>query len=354
MDFLSRKTKGLFFILVALAIIEMIVGFTGSKEKWEMLVTLTVQILQVILFLLLMGFLNNMIRQSADKEKQYRKLLDLSPEAIFVHRKGRIAYTNEAGAKLFGFNKPVELINLTWKEILNAKSYESLRLSSDKYEIDQQFKIHHFNLYDEGGNKRYIEAKSTYILFDGEPAREVIARDITVQETNKQRLKKLSYIDALTQIPNRRSLLEQLEQIIKESKQSNKSFGIMFVDLDGFKQINDTYGHAKGDFLLKQVSEYLKLCVREEDIVGRFGGDEFIIILPYALQKDCISIAKNIIDNMPLFISGYHDQVTLSIGISLYPQDANDLDTIMKHADKAMYTAKKRGKNNYQLFGNST
>ncbi|WP_400245662.1 diguanylate cyclase [Niallia sp. JL1B1071] len=350
MNFFVKKIKGLFFILVALAIMEMIVGFTASKETWEMIVTIAVQILQFLLFILLMVLLRKIIRQSADKEKQYRKLLDLSPEAIYVHRKGILVYSNDAGAKLFGFKEPFELINLPWKEILNAKSYESLKSSSDKYEVDQQFKIHHFNLYEEDENVRYIEAKSTYILFDGEPAREVIARDVTVQEKDSQRLKELSYLDTLTQLPNRRSLLEELDQVIKVSEQMNKSFGIMFVDLDGFKQINDSYGHAKGDFLLKQVSEYLKLCIREEDVVGRFGGDEFIIILPNAVQTDCIVIAQKIIDNMPLFISDFQDQVTLSIGISLYPQNGNDLDTIMLLADKAMYKAKKHGKNNFQFF----
>ncbi|MCM3362268.1 sensor domain-containing diguanylate cyclase [Niallia sp. MER TA 168] len=349
MSFFIKKINVLLFILVALAIMELFIGFEASKETWEMIVTIAVQILQFLLFIMLMALLRKVIRQSVDKEKQYQRLLDHSPEAIYVHRKGIIVYSNEAGAKLFGFKEPFELINLHWKEILNDKSYESLRSSSEKYEMDQQFKIHHFNLYDEDGTVRYIEAKSTYILFDGEPAREVIARDVTDQEKNSQRLKDLSYLDTLTQLPNRRSLLERLNQVIEESKQKNKSFGIMFVDLDGFKQINDTYGHAKGDFLLKQVSEYLKLCIKEDDVVGRFGGDEFIIILPNAVQTDCLSLAKKIIDNMPLFISE-SNQVTFSIGISLYPQDGNDLDTIMKLADNAMYNAKKRGKNNFQFF----
>jgi len=354
MKFFIRKIKGIIFILVALSIIEMIFGYSGINGLREIVFFVAVPILQILLFVMLIVNLKKVIYHSADKETQYRKLLDLSPEAIYVHRKGIVIYSNEAGAKLFGINEPSELTNRRWKEILNTKSYESLISSSEKYEVDQQFKIHHFSLYDEDGNVRYVEAKSTYIVFDSEPAREVIARDITVQEIHKQRLKEFSYLDTLTQIPNRRSLLNQLDQVFKDSEQKNKSFGIMFVDLDGFKQINDTYGHDKGDFFLKQVSEYLKLCIREKDVVGRFGGDEFIIILPETEEIDCKLMAKKIIDNISLFIPAYSAQVTLSIGISLYPQNGNDTDTLIKQADMAMYHAKKMGKNNFQFFENAT
>ncbi|MCU9614366.1 sensor domain-containing diguanylate cyclase [Caldibacillus lycopersici] len=353
MDVFIKRIKINIFVLVALVIVDILVDLISFNEKWESIFTIGVSIIQIPMFLFLLFTLKSIVRQSISKEKQYRKLLDLSPEAIFVHRNGIVVYSNEAGAKLFGYNDQVEVVNRRWKDIFNAKSYASLRASSDKYDLDQQFKIHHFKIYDEHENVRYyIEAKSTYIFFDGEPAREVIARDVTAQVKQNQRLSEYSYIDTLTKLPNRRSILERLDQVIKISERKKKCFGLMFIDLDGFKQINDRYGHDKGDLFLKEISKYLKLCVREQDVVGRLGGDEFIIILPDADRSECIRIANKIKDNIPLFIADSITQVTVSIGISLYPQNGKDRDLLINCADQAMYIAKRKGKNNFCFFEN--
>lgn len=350
MHALFPKIKGILYTLIVLSILEVLFNFLGFNKIGTKMLASTVPILNILLFIFLIVILRNVIRKSASKDQQYQQLLDLSPEAIYVHRKGTVIYSNEAGVKLFGVKDGLSLINRPWKDILDTKSYESLIASSKKFETDQQFKIHHFQLYREDGSVRYIEAKSTHINFDGKPAREVIARDITVQEKNQKMLKEFSYLDPLTQLPNRRSLLDNLDQIIEQAKHTHSRFSMMFIDLDGFKPINDTYGHDMGDRLLKHVSDFLKLCIGDEDVVGRFGGDEFIVILPDATQTDGPAMANKILDNMPSFISGRDDpQVTLSIGISQYPENGLNAATLIKNADEAMYLAKKLGKNNYQL-----
>ncbi len=350
MNLVTPRIRVIICTLIFLTILESILVYSVTSEVWARLISIVLPIATLSLFGLMIAVLKKMRTQSVRKEKQYQQLLDLSPEAIYVHRNGVVLYSNEAGAKLFETTHPSDLIHRPWREILNTKSYESLKASSNRYETDQQFKIHHFELYGEDGSMRYLEAKSTFIEFDGQPAREVIARDITVQENKQQMLKAFSYLDPLTQLPNRRSLLDQLDQMIYLSNLNQTGFGMMFIDLDGFKQINDTYGHDQGDALLKQVSEDLKLFIREGDVVGRFGGDEFIILLPDVQQVTCLDIANKIIAKMPISITGQDAaQVTLSVGVSLYPEHGKDSDTLIKNADEAMYRAKKLGKNNFQL-----
>lgn len=347
------KIKIILLILIFLSLIALSLNFVGLKNgMWKIILYSVVPILDILLFFALFAILKKVNHQSYNKEKQYRQLLDLSPEAIFVHRKGSIVYSNEAGAKLLGYNDAEELLNRPWRGILDDKSYRNLKSSSNQFKSDQQFKNHRLKFYRVDGGVRYVEAKSTFIEFDGEPAREVIARDITDQENNQKMLEKFSYLDPLTQLPNRRSILNQFDHMINESEQ----FGIMFIDLDKFKKINDTYGHGEGDLLLKQMSEHLKFCIRKEDVVGRYGGDEFIILLPGATDYDCRLIAEKIIDDdtMSLFLSSCDIQVTLSIGISLYPINGDHVDSLVRKADEAMYQAKKLGENNYLLSDSVT
>lgn len=351
MKWFFPNIKGIIYTLIFISVAECCLRFVGLDGKWGHGLSFAIPIINIFLCVSLLGILQHVKRKSADKDKQYQQLLDLSPEAIYVHTQGLVIYSNEAGANLFGVKEPSAIMNRRWKEILDDKSYESLTASSKQFKTDQQFKIHQFNLYRQDGSVRYVEAKSTYIEFDGKPAREVIARDITVQEKKQNLLKEYSYLDPLTQLPNRRRLLDQIDQLIRDSAPKKTSFGMMFLDLDGFKQINDTFGHEKGDFLLKEISKHLQLCVREEDVVGRFGGDEFIILLPEVSQFECILTAKRLIDDMPVFLQGEKaSHVTLSIGISLYPQDGEEAQDLINHADLAMYEAKQKGKNNYQLF----
>jgi diguanylate cyclase (GGDEF)-like protein len=128
---------------------------------------------------------------------------------------------------------------------------------------------------------------------------------------------------------------------------------LLFLDLDGFKQINDSFGHDVGDRLLKEVAQRLKTCIREEDTVARMGGDEFIIILNHIKSDDDASlVADNVIKavNRPVALSQYSITPTASIGISVYPDDAESLTGLQKAADHAMYRAKDRGKNTYKFF----
>jgi len=162
-----------------------------------------------------------------------------------------------------------------------------------------------------------------------------------------------AFHDALTGLPNRAFYDHHLELSLAHSRRSGETFGVMFLDLDRFKTINDTLGHAVGDQLLKLTTQRLTQCLRDEDIIARWGGDEFTLLLPnLKTPEDAAKVAQRIARSLkPVFRLDNHDlHITCSVGIAIYPQDGSDADTLLKNADVALYRAKERGRNNYQFY----
>jgi diguanylate cyclase (GGDEF)-like protein/PAS domain S-box-containing protein len=158
--------------------------------------------------------------------------------------------------------------------------------------------------------------------------------------------------DRLTGLPNRTLLNERLSQALQKARHGGTNFALMFLDLDYFKDINDTLGHAIGDLLLQSIAKRLTASLRDGDIVARWGGDEFIILLSKIYrEKDAVTIAQRILDILhpPFDLAGHQVTIGCSIGIALYPEDGEDTETLMKKADTALYRAKDSGRNNYQL-----
>ncbi|MEI6702661.1 MAG: EAL domain-containing protein [Deltaproteobacteria bacterium] len=177
--------------------------------------------------------------------------------------------------------------------------------------------------------------------------------DITERKLSVQKIEHLAYHDHLTNLPNRLSLNERLSQALELARRSTSQLAVLFIDLDRFKNINDSLGHHIGDKLLLQVAARLTDTVRSADIVARFGGDEFVIVLPQIRSE---MIAAHIVGKIQNSLShayqleGHNLHVTPSIGISVFPQDAETVEDLVKNADLAMYHAKYRGRNNYQFF----
>jgi diguanylate cyclase (GGDEF)-like protein len=178
-------------------------------------------------------------------------------------------------------------------------------------------------------------------------------RESEIRLEHAERVEYLAYHDGLTGLPNRSMFSKLLGQSISEAHRYERRQAVAFLDLDRFKQINDTLGHEAGDKLLQEVALRLRGCVRDSDTVARLGGDEFVVLLPeLADEKDAAIVAQKILAAVarPFDLMGQEFRVTASIGISTYPQDGLDEQTLTKNADIAMYQAKEEGKNNFQFY----
>lgn len=190
-------------------------------------------------------------------------------------------------------------------------------------------------------------------------------QDITERRRVEERIRRLAYFDAQTDLPNRILFQERVQQAIVDARRSRRLVALMFMDLDNFKRVNDTLGHSAGDQLLAEVAARLGKAVRDTDpltrdaldgggaVLARHGGDEFIVCLSgIARAEDAARVARRILSalNDPVRVNGREVYMTLSMGISLYPQDGQDVETLLKHADSAMYHAKGTGRNKYQLY----
>ncbi len=196
---------------------------------------------------------------------------------------------------------------------------------------------------------KWLEAQ----VYPGNEGISVYFRDITERKQAEERLNYLANYDALTDLPNRVLLIDRLEQALTRAPWHDRSVAVLFCDLDRFKVVNDTLGHNVGDQLLKTVASRFNDCLRSGDTVARLGGDEFVMLLSdMAKPDDICKIAQKIIDRIskPLILEGHEVFVTASIGISLFPDDGRDANALLKHADIAMYRAKEKGKNNFQLY----
>jgi len=180
------------------------------------------------------------------------------------------------------------------------------------------------------------------------------ARKLAEQvETTKVQLDHLAHHDVLTDLPNRTLLQDRLSQAIEFARRQGRQLAVMFMDLDRFKHINDSLGHAVGDQLLQSVAQRLVGCVRHSDTISRQGGDEFVLLLPFIehAEDSALSAQKMLAAlALPHRIDRHDLQISVSIGISIYPDDGQDAETLIKSADTAMYYAKENGRNNYKFF----
>lgn len=204
------------------------------------------------------------------------------------------------------------------------------------------------------GELRWFESTGkTYQTVTGEIRVVLVSRDITERQRYEETIRHQAFHDALTGLPNRLLFKDRLTLAMAHAKRNGQMLSVLFLDLDRFKLINDTLGHAVGDQLLQSVAKRLTDCVREDDTVARLGGDEFTLLLPEITQaENAAKVAHKILEaiRQPLNIGAHELYITTSIGIVLYPTDGEDAETLLKNADTAMYRAKEKGRNNCQLY----
>jgi diguanylate cyclase (GGDEF)-like protein len=223
---------------------------------------------------------------------------------------------------------------------------ELQKACKENYEFELLFKLKKDNeYYFKVQGKTFIRDNKSYIIG--------VFINITEEIKKQQQIEYLAYHDPLTGLINRSYLKEELEILINLANRNNKKLAVVFIDIDNFKYINDTFGHDVGDILLVKVSKRLKNSVRKSDVVSRIGGDEFILVLN---NIDQIIDINKVLDKLkntltkPIYIKDLKLQITFSAGISIYPNDAKNIEDLLKFADIAMYESKKQGKNRYSFI----
>ena len=296
---------------------------------------------------------NQMQQAVGESEERYRRLVELSPDGIAVHAEGRIVFVNPAGARLLGADRPERLIGTSVLDIVHPDFREIVqkRVGQLKTEsgtapwIEEKFVRLDGSVID-------VEVTAVSFTHNGRPAIQAIFKDIADRKQVEQRLERLALYDPLTGLPNRTLFFDRVSQLLALAKRNGYVLALLYMDLDRFKNVNDTLGHDVGDLLLKEASERMTSCTRKSDTVARMGGDEFIGICGrIAASEDAAVVARKILAVLsePFHLKGHTCTIGASIGISLYPQDGEDAETLLAKADQAMYRIKEGGKGGYLL-----
>ena len=291
-----------------------------------------------------------------ESEQRFRLLAENAIEVIStVDLDGRVTYVSPAITRVRGFT-PEEVVGHHIEDLLTEESgaiarealaelHASGKLPQSQYRVQQPHK--------DGGTIWADVTVNTLQNDDGEVTGFLtVTRDATKQQAQEAELRHLAHHDALTELPNRSLFFDRLNMALARSARDKAKTGLLYVDLDGFKQINDERGHHAGDVVLKTIAERLRKSIRESDTAARIGGDEFAIVLTTMRHEDdAYHVAEKIVDAFaePIALSD-EDQVIIggSIGIALYPDDAMHAEELLKLADHAMYKVKRTGKGDYR------
>jgi len=289
-------------------------------------------------------------------EAQFRALIENASDfIIIIDRTGIIRYVSPSVVRMMDFSEGeiVGTSGFSWvhpQDLENLSTIFQRRLVEHGVGVPIEFRIRRRD-----GSWRILEAIGNFDLIDSPTLAGVIlnARDITDRRQAEEAVKRLAYHDVLTGLPNRAFFEDCLRTRLAGAKENGEVLGVLFVDVDHFKLVNDTLGHIGGDDLLQIISAELKELMRDGDTVARVGGDEFVVLLSGIKEaKDAVDAARRIVSRLDKrrVIRARELRVTTSIGISIYPEHGDDADTLIANADIAMYEAKDRGRNGCRLY----
>ena len=282
-------------------------------------------------------------------EERYRRIFERNLTGLYIaEQDGTIVDCNDACASILGFSSRQELLDYHERAELITRHFHSS--AADDANFGTEHHIHRF------------DGKPGWVLSivrpvpqngDGTTILEGAVVDITHRKLADEQIEFLAYYDSLTGLPNRTLLQDRLSKALASARRHREKLAVLFLDVDGFKTINDSLGHSYGDLLLQQLAARLQNCAREQDTVCRLGGDEFLIVLGSVQEDlDAVVAAERIARtvNSPFDIQGQSLSVTCSIGISMFPEHGEDAETLIKSADAAMYSSKDGGRNTFRFF----
>jgi len=279
-------------------------------------------------------------------------LLRCAGTGIYIVQDGKFQYANPLFQELTGYSEPellgmhsLDLVYPEDRETVRKKAIESLKGGSSlSYE---------YRFVRKNGEIIWVLEKVTSTEYKGKRATVGSFMDVTERKQLEQKLADIATHDPLTGLPNRLLLCDRLAVGLAQAQRNDTRLAVMMLDLDRFKNVNDTFGHSVGDELLRAAGERLTGLVRKSDTVARMGGDEFVVLLPQIAKiEDATRVTQKILEafRKPFVLDAHQIHTTTSVGIAIYPEDGEDVEALLKNADTAMYWVKEQGRDNYELY----
>ncbi|HEX7055829.1 MAG TPA: EAL domain-containing protein [Bacilli bacterium] len=287
-----------------------------------------------------------------ESDQRYKSLFDYNPDLIFsMNLDGDFLSVNAAGEAVIGYgDQDVAAVHFSAIVHPDDRRKAILHFQKTVQGVPQHYET---RVLHKNGDVRLLSVVNVPIVVNQEVVGIYgIARDITQNRRKEEEINYLAYHDDLTGLPNRRKFQEELQKCLKQAQAKNARMAVLFLDIDRFKNLNDSLGHAFGDLILKQIADRLKNAVTDRQMISRMGGDEFTILIPEfrdanELESVCQAIFRNF--EAPFSIAEMEYRITPSIGIAAFPDNGNDIDALMKNADIAMYRAKER-RSKYEFY----
>ncbi len=332
-----------------------------SKQKTAQILTIERIVLGVTLLVLLLEVLfifrpmvNRLGKETTTLINRMNKFFGIASSLgeglIVTDEKGVIRFVNPAATENLGWDNN-ELLNKKLTETIDGINTEQSNDCSPIIQGEMPKRVEDTIFIRKNGKPQHVAYTTNKFQENGETTQFIITfHDISTRKKYDTQVQYFAYHDYLTNLPNRRLFTDRLNMELAHAKREQSNLAVMFLDLDGFKEINDKFGHDAGDEILQETARRICQIIRETDTVARMGGDEFILLLPKIEQaSDATNIAKKIVTALakPIVARGITHAVSTSAGISFFPTDGNDHDTLVAKADYAMYYIKKRGKNNF-------
>ena len=311
--------------------------------------------------------LDSMYQCIKASEKRYRFFVNNSPDIVYMLNKhGHFAFVNERATELLGYSQE-EFVGRHYSDFIHEEDLEKAHFAFSTYlsNMDLSQKIE-FKMVPKfpGSDPLVFESRSVVMQLDAQDVPDNnlnedfigvygVARDITEQKRSDEMIYFQLYHDALTELPNRILFRDRINFAMAQANRNKRKVAVMFLDMDRFKVVNDSLGHLAGDKLLQEIAKRLKSCIRNSDTLARVGGDEFNLMMADITCREDVLLLVDKISNAledPFVIDNHEVHVTFSIGTAIYPEDGDNSETLIKHADMAMYNIKGKGKNGHEFF----
>ena len=287
-----------------------------------------------------------------EKEAQFRATMEAAQVGIFLLQDDLFRYVNPFLANLFGYSESELVGHLSPLDLIVPEQRDMVREKIRQRAAGEPGTPYELTGVRKDGSTLPVMILGSPTTYEGRPASVGTLLDISAQKEAEMRVRELADFDPLTGLPNRRLLRDRSTQLLAAAERDGSEMALIFIDLDHFKRVNDSLGHSIGDELLCAVAQRLATVVRKVDTLARLGGDEFIIALPGVHASGAAEVACRLLDVCaPTFSVAGHDlTITPSLGISLYPVDGTDFETLLRNADAAMYKAKEAGRNAFRFY----